>query len=109
MHADLTPNMLATLRLLATWNWHNEPVCWRPNKVAYRALRARGLVATKSAAFSQYNRHSGHTTFWNELGAWLTPAGRAECERLFGIAPVADYPRAAALRAPEPSRALTKF
>lgn len=97
--SNLTPNMVAVLRLLADWNWRNEPVCWRPNKVAYRALRARGLVKTKLVMHSSYNRHSGQTTVYSELGAWLTPNGRAECERLFGVTPVADSPYAAESRA----------
>ncbi len=59
-------------------------------KVSFRALKARGLVETKNVSHGHYNRRSGHTSYWSELGAWLTPAGRAECVRLFGITPMAD-------------------
>lgn len=88
--SNLTPNMIKALRLLAGWNWRHEPVCFRPNKVAYRALRARGLVGTKLAMHSSYNRHSCHTTVYRELGAWLTPEGREDCRRRFGIEPAPD-------------------
>jgi hypothetical protein len=49
-----------------------------------------------------YHRSTGETTSFVSLRAWLTPKGRAACEAIFGITPVADRPDADAIRAAEP-------